>query len=94
MEAVTTMARERTYRGVFTCTTGKPTWLTLDFYAENLDFAWAHAVQVAGHDEMHKEWGPIKLEKVLPISVREFVDAGGFQPCAPPMTPLWRAGRR
>jgi hypothetical protein len=85
------MATAQTYRGIFTCTTGKETWLALDFFAETRALAVAHAAHVAGSEP--REWGPLRLVKVVPLSPWEMIDAGAWRPIAPPSAPIWGSGR-
>jgi hypothetical protein len=71
--------RERTYRGIFATSTGEQ--VGLDFYAENLSFAWDHARQVAAHDALHQGL-VLRLLRVFPVDKTEFRtgDAGSWFP--------------
>jgi len=72
--------KEQTYRGIFAQTNGVE--VGLDFYAENRTLAQMHAIQVAGHDAMHVEQGPLRLVSVRRVDASEFRagDAGSWFP--------------
>ena len=84
-----TMATKKPYRGIFKTQDARPSWLTLDFYADSSPLAYDHAALLAPDVHMHREWGVLTLVKVVRLKTSDVYDPGAWRPVAGPESPPW-----